>query len=411
MARSRLFLGLLLLAIVGCSSNSGDPADLFPLLYHNEFASPRPSVSIVPANPCAGNQVSVTGSGAPANTTLEVWLMPQIPGGFKAGLYSPADGNGVELGTTKTDASGNFTYAFTFQEPAFDANVFPRGNYELWLVYPPGNIIAPGVIGWQCPPATTVKGMVYDASGRPVPDGTTIEVTVKSDGGAVIYDRTVPVTKGSYALADVPEPATTEFTVKVPGWPARTRQDGTGGIQVKWAGNPSPPVSSDVFTKTQGNPLTYNFGGPSTPDDPDAPAYFLASDAADPDVAFTTLTGKVYDQNGNLVPDSAGAKVIVDAASDPKFHAIVTVTGGAYEVDKVPTGVPASVDLRINPVYPLIYPRTMVLIAPKISGKPNVVNFGGPATPDDPDAPKFPFPSPSPLITGPSPFSGPMPPG
>jgi hypothetical protein len=232
-------------------------------------------------------------------------------------------------------------------------------------------------------------------------------VTIRSDlDGSMIYQKTVPVRDGAYALDDVPEPADTEITASVPGWPTRTRTDRTGGIQARWAGALSGPASGDALEKTQNAPLTYNFGGPKTPEDPDAPAYFLSAGANEAEIAFDTLSGKVYDQNGQPVPDAVGAKVIVDAGpgSSRGFHAVAEVKGGAYRLERVPTGVPLTVDLRINPAYVLTAPRSKTLIAQKVSGKPNVVNFGGPATEDDPEAPQHPFPSPVPDVTGPSPF-------
>lgn len=334
--------------------------------------------------------------------------MPSLAGGFKSGLYHPRDARGVKLGEARADQAGAATFSFTFQTADFQATIVPRGYYEIWLVYPPGNVIAPSVASWQCPPATLLSGKVYDGAGKPVPPGGTVQVKVTTDAGIVIYDRSVPIIEGAYRLDDVPEPATTEVTARVPGWPPRTRGDGIGSLQIKWAGYPKGAVSGDVFTDTQGAPLVYNFGGPATATDPDAPAYFLAPDLTAPEMASAKLSGRVYDQTGRAVPDHVGAKIIVDASprgGSPAFHAQVDVRDGTYSVEGVPTGVPVSVDLRINPIYPLRAPRQAVLIPLKISGHENVLNFGGPATPDDPEAPDHPFPSPEPVFTGPSPFT------
>jgi hypothetical protein len=259
-------------------------------------------------------------------------------------------------------------------------------------VYTPGNVIAPEVVSWQCLPPTRLAGSVFDSAGQPVIEGSTVEVKVTKDNGGVIYDRTVPVVHGQYSLDDVPEPGrATIIIARVPGWPARTRRDGLG-------------------SKSQDTPLIFNFGGPSVPADPDGPAYFLARDLDAPDMATTSVSGRVYDLNGQLVPDSAGAKVIVNAlrqdTGTPGFQAQVDVHAGLYTIEGVPTGSPASIELRINPVYPLSETgRSVVLIPPRILGHANVLNFGGPATPEDPTAPRYPFPSPSYGLAAPSPFA------
>ncbi|MDB5101479.1 MAG: hypothetical protein JWM80_5900 [Cyanobacteria bacterium RYN_339] len=368
------------------------------------WADPKPTVALDPKNPCAGAAVKATATGLPAGQAVEWWLTPESGGGFKGGPIPPEQMSGIKLGESDADASGAAKLTFTFAPPAqYDLNV-PRGYYVLWLVYKPGTVLAPFVVSWQCPTGTRFSGRVLDANGRPVPPGATVEIKISTDGGDLLFDKTTPVVDGSYVLDGVPAPATTEITAHVPGWPARTRTDGIGGLQSKWAGYPQGPTNGNVFSNTQGDPLIFNFGGPSVPTDPDAPGYFLAADLDAPDMATATLSGHVYDQQGQLVPDGAGLKVIVSAG---KFRAQVDVHDGSYVIPGVPTGVSASVDLRINPVYPLFSPPNRVLIPPKVLGHANILNFGGPATPEDPEAPKYPYPSPSPQFTGPSPFTPP----
>jgi hypothetical protein len=379
------------------------PGVLFQPSSRYSYPDPRPSVALAPKNPCAGTTARGTASGLPAGQKVEVWVSPAFAGGFKNGLYAPSEPNDLKLAEATADASGRAEFGFTFTPPAqWDRNE-PRGNYALWLVYTPQPVIAPFVVLWQCPKGTHVSGRVLDAQGQPVPAGATVQVKVTTDMGDPLFDQTVPVTNGDYALDGVPAPASMTVTARVPGWPKRTRSEGVGGLQAKWAGYPKGPTNGNVFTDTQGNPLIFDFGGPALPTDPDAPAYFLAPDLDAPDMAKAELSGHVYDQTGKLVPDAAGLKVIVSSNGTPAFRAQVDVHGGAYLVPDVPTGVPMTVDLRINPVYPLFGPPSRVLIPPKVLGHPNILNFGGPATSEDPDAPRYPFPSPQPLFTGPSP--------
>lgn len=251
------------------------------------------------------------------------------------------------------------------------------------------------VEAWKQSPPTSVSGKLYGADGQLVTQPATVEVKVVDDREATIYDQTVDVSAGAYRLDGVPEPATTTITATVKGWTPRTRTYAEGDIQEQWAGFPA--AYGPDHDKHNGEPLLYDFGGPAlSGEDPFAPGYFLALDLSVPEYATAEVSGDVYDQAGNVVPDSAGVEVFADTA-DGKFQHVVAVKDGAYHVIGAPAGVPLLLEAYTGLPKQSVARRLAVLVPLAVLGHGNIMNFGGPASPDDPDAPVHPLPSPSPM--------------
>lgn len=401
----RLHIWILLLGLgYGCNTFAPLPGGNSPYRY----ATTPPAITLNPPNPCEGDAVIVQGANGPPDGTLEIWLVPQIAGGFKMGLPHP-DGRGVKLGEAQTDAGGKFTFQFEMHNPFADRQMLPKGHYGLWLVYPDGITMAPYAAFWECPPPTTFRGRLFDEEGRLVTEPAEVRITAYTHAEDVLFEKTVEAVDGSYEVTRVPAPALTEFAVTRKGWPTRIRRE-RDQISAQW-GEPRDNASTEEFLKRFGEPVTFNFGGPASPEDPHAPAFFLSSRLDEASFRTTTLSGAVYDKEGQKVPDSAGAKVIVETMLYRFEHPqhvrkTVEVRDGAYTLPEVPTGTHLSLEIRTNFVYPLngFTPRWTVLIPPSLSGHPAVVNFGGPATPEDPEAPAHPFPYPAPPNLAPSPL-------
>lgn len=369
--------------------------------FDNVIASPRPSGVIEPRVPFTGQTATVRLTQLQANSTVELWLVPAHLV-FRFGIPHPSQAGGVKLGEATSDAEGKLTYTFEMKPEYPRNNGTEVGKAGIWVVYPQSKVLAPAVVSWEAGNPTTLHGKVYDEKGQPVASAR-VRLTVKQAGGDVYFQGETEVQEGAYRFERVPAPADTDIEVVLPDGTSRQRFDGTGGIQIKWG-----CCNGDAWLQNYGQPLTYNFGGPSVPEDPLAPGYFVSSRLKDPAIATTTVTGQVYDQLGQLVPDHVNAIVI--AETEPRWDAppnrrIAKVQSGTYSLT-VPTGVTA-LDLRIDPgTFVLIHPPSPRVFLPEsLTGKPNVFNFGGPATPDQPDAPQYAFPSPDPVFKGPSPFT------
>lgn len=375
-----------------------------PRQYDNVHADPMPTGTIEPPVPFVGDEAVVQAAGLPADSAFEVWLVPTHHV-FRFGLPHPSQAGGAKLGDARSDGEGRFTFTFRLEEDHPTNNGTERGKLGVWLVYPDGKTLAPAFVSWEAGIPTTFQGAVFDEAGRPAPVGTRVRIKVTVDslaGETTYFEDEMPVKDGYYRFDRVPAPASTVIEVMLPSGITRQRGDGHGGMQLKWG-----CCGGSDFLEKYGTPLTYNFGGPATPEDPWAPAFFLSERLADPAFAWTQVSGHVYDQLGNPVPDAAKAIVIVSAVELPShepFHVKVPVRGGTYSA-RVPIGL-VSFDLRVEPgVHVLIHPRPNEILLPEaVTGHPNVVNFGGPATAEDPRAPEFAFPSPQPAFTGPSPF-------
>lgn len=111
------------------------------------------------------------------------------------------------------------------------------------------------------PSATTatgiLKGQVYQASAQFAPDGTT--VTVTSLDANHPYTANVQTASGAYVVNGVPQDVQVQVTATRPGWTSRSR------VLVLRAFDPQFP-----------NRNVYNFGGPSSTDDPAGPAFYLS---------------------------------------------------------------------------------------------------------------------------------------
>lgn len=366
-------------------------------------ASPRPSVVLVPPAPADGMPVTLTGANVPAFATIQIWLQDTYDTGsfWKAGPYLPSDEphDFLKLGEANSDATGHFSFNFT-QRTFFPGNHnLPNNAYTIWLVFPPGNVVAPAVISWFSPALVSVSGQLYDDAGAPLSGDAS--VTLDFPDATPTTKETVTASGGSYHFARIPESGPMRLTVSRPNWPDRVREIAPG---VPRDGQPTPSPFA-----TSNTALVFNFGGPATPEDPDAPAYFLSSRLADPSVAYTTIEGDVRDLHGNLVPSSTGAKVIVGAEWLPDtpgaFATTVPVIDGHYQIDHAPTGRRYDFDIRTNLVYPLSgFVERSVLVKPSLTASATIVNFGGPATSEDPYAPLHPFPSPQAPSMAPSPF-------
>jgi hypothetical protein len=402
-AVNRFILATTLLLLAGCLGQPSPTGGTHDRPLDNVVASPAPRGVIDPPVPFIGQQATVRLSALPPNASFELWLVPTHLV-FRFGIPHPGQAGGVKLGEARSDAEGRLAYSFEMKPEYPRNNGTEVGKAGIWLVYPQPKVLAPAVVSWEAANPTVFQGKVYDESGKPTTSAR-VRLTVTGgfgEGKITYFQQEVEARDGAYRFDQVPAPADTEIEVVLPSGLSRKRFDRTGGMQIKWG-----CCDGNAWLNNYGQPLTYNFGGPATPEDPLAPGYFVSERMADAAIATTTLTGSVYDQLGRLVPDEA--KAIVIAQPDQHWEAmpdrlIARVTGGRYSL-KVPTGV-VSLDLRVEPgVHVLIHgPAPRVFLPEALTGKPATFNFGGPATSDQPDAPQYAFPSPQPVLTGPSPF-------
>lgn len=406
MRSRRIGLTVLLPVLVALGCDASPPAfEPIPLLVSPYvFADPRPQASLEPPAPRLNQRATLTGEGAPTDASLEVWLSPQLAGGFKMGARHP-NGFGVKLGDARTDAQGRFSFSFTAIDPQPSAHNLPLGLYGLWLLYPDGRTVAPYVATWECPPPATVQGRLFDAEGRPVREAARVTVRAYNSAGQLLFERAVDASDGAYRVEEVPEPSTTEIAVTREGWPTRVRREPSSAVSAQW-GSMRTSAEIEAFFEKVGSPVSFDFGGTGSESDPWAKAFSLSSEPAGP----TTLRGRVYDASGEAVVDAEGAIVIatelVPVPGRSPFRAQGAVRGGAYEIEGVPAATHLELDLRTNPVYPLSGFRAREVVL--VPGAAASINFGGPATSEDPDASAHPFPaSPAPGSTGPSPFPSP----
>lgn len=349
------------------------------------YPSPWPHVTAVPAHPITGETVALTATDLPPGRTIEFWLVRGPSSELKMGLHHPETSLSRKLGSLQADASGRASLSFPFERIEREGRV-GFDSYEVWLVYPESKVVAPMVGGIQPGWRTTVQGGLFDEHGAPVTGATQVRAIVHGDDGAIVADRTVATSDGHYTLVDLPFPGQVELVVTHGTWPTRRR----------WASFGPTIIMQD--SHQDHFDATFNFGGPAGSPDPDAPGYFLSPDLDDPAMAQTVVTGHVYDTEGHPVAASAGVIFTVAGALDPiagrYYRANPTIQDGAYRLEGVPTGIPLIFTMQLNPNYGLrdFKDRYAVLLPERVQGKPNVFNFGGPATAEDPEGPAHPVP-------------------
>lgn len=146
---NRFKSGLMLLALTSLLSSACQPSGA-GRIYHNRMADPRPTVAVT----CQDQTYGVSGTTAVPNSSLEVWLTGLRAGGFKAGIYHPRDIGGKKVADVTTDESGRFDLALEREAYQSDSG---EPLTLVWLVYPPGDVVAPFAAELACP-ANTAEG-------------------------------------------------------------------------------------------------------------------------------------------------------------------------------------------------------------------------------------------------------------
>jgi hypothetical protein len=349
------------------------------------YPSPWPHVVAVPVHPITGESVALSATDLPPGRTIEFWLVRGPSSELKMGLHHPETSLSRKLGSTQADASGRASLSFPFERIEREGMI-GFDSYEIWLVYPQSNVVAPGVGGVQPGWRLSFEGDLFDEHSQRVTGATQVQAIVHGENGAIVTSQTATTTDGHYTLADLPFPGQVELLITHGAWPARRRWATVGSM-------PTTQVGDRDHLKA-----IVNLGGPASAADPDAPGYFLSPDLDDPDMAQTVVTGHVYDTEGHPVPASAGVIFTVAGPLDPiagrYYRATPTIQDGVYRLEGVPTGVPLTFTMQLNPNYGLsgFKDRHAVLRPERVQGKPNIFNFGGPTTEEDPEGPAHPVP-------------------
>lgn len=238
---------------------------------------------------------------AKTTTTDGRWSIPDVPAGAIEVSVTTADWpirirrlDPVAIAPSSSDAGSDVPTARTidFGGP-YDARRETDQYYYLAPEIPldrtiqgPWPIITPGATPscqYAPPPTggtTIMSGKVYDAAGQ-VPTGD-VTMKVTSNDPSVPYIATTQVFQGSWVINSVPRGADITLTVSGPGYAPRVRTLGTTWFHAP-VYHPYPDCSVDQEGKH-----VFNFGGPATSDDPDAPAWGLQPAAsADPAASGT----------------------------------------------------------------------------------------------------------------------------
>jgi hypothetical protein len=109
-----------------------------------------------------------------------------------------------------------------------------------------------------------LRGKVYDASGAPVLTPALVKITTTMD-----YSASTKTVEGEWAVNNVPRGADVTLTVTADGYAPRTRAIGTAWYQ---SPVPEPYPACTITDRTR---HVFNFGGPATAEDPEAPGFAL----------------------------------------------------------------------------------------------------------------------------------------